>query len=186
MELTVTQRRENPLLDRTEVHFTAAHPNEATPSRVEIRKALAAALDAKDAIVVLDWARSEYGRTVTQGYAKVYPSKERAIELETTPILIRNGLVAAVAKPAAPKEKKPAPPPKKKEAPKEEKPPKAKEPPKEPPKKEEKKAEKKEAPEKEPPKAKKAAKEEAPAKEEKPAKAKEAPKEKKAAKKGGK
>ncbi len=115
----MTQRRENALLERTEVHFTIAHPAEGTPARSEIRKTLAAVLNAKDGVVVLDWARSEFGKTGTRGYAKVYRSKERALALETSPILIRNGLKQAAAKKeAAPKEAPAAPAakPEKKEA----------------------------------------------------------------------
>lgn len=181
MELTVTQRRDNGLLQRTEVYFTITHPEGGTPGRAEIRKALAASLNAKG-IVVLDWARSEFGRPSTRGYAKVYESKERALALETPPILIRNGLVAPKKKVEAPAEAAPAAP-----APKREE--KAKATPKaEPPKKEAPpKEEKKEAP-------KAPAKEErkeAPKAEKEPAKKEaakaEAPKEKKAAaKKGGK
>jgi len=176
----VTTKRDNALLDRTEVYFTIAHAGSGTPSRSEIKKALAGTLNAKG-VVVLDWARSEFGATSTRGYAKVYPSKERAMQLETPPILIRNGLLAAVKKEAPPAEGAPVVPAKKEAkpeaAPKPEKP---KEEPKAPPKEE-----KKEAPrapakeEKKEPKGKEPEKKEAPkpaAKEEKKA---EAPKEKK-------
>ena len=184
MEITVDQRRENALLDRTEVHFSIAHPGVGTPTRAEIRKGLSATLNAKDGVVILDWARSEYGKTSTRGYAKVYKSKERAMSLETPPILIRNGLMQPPAKKEAPKEA-PAPPAPRKE--KEAKPEAPKEAPKaEAPKKEAapKAAAKEEAPKKEAPKP--AAKEEK--KEEKKAAGKkdEAPKEKKSAKKEGK
>jgi len=176
MELTITQKRENPLLGRTEVYFTIAHEKSGTPQRAEIRKAVAGALGGQGGIVILDWAHAEFGRTATRGYAKVYKAKERAMEIETRPVLIRNGLKEAVKKaeaPAAPQE--PAPP--KREAPKVE-PPKKEAPKPEPskpetPKKAEApaKAEKKESP----PAKKEAApaKKEAPAKDKKPAAKKE-------------
>ena len=181
MELTVTQRRENGLLDRTEVLFTIAHPAAATPTRSDIRKALAASLNAKDAVVILDWARSEFGRTSTRGYAKVYKSKAKAMSLETPPILIRNGLLQPVAKKEAPKEAPEAPAPR---APrKEAKPEAAKEAPAAAaPKKEE--PPKKEAPKPAAKEEKKDEKKGAPAKKE-AAKKEEAPKEKKPAKKEG-
>ena len=190
MELTVTKRRENDLLDRTEVLFTVSHAGAGTPTRADIRKALAAVLNAKDGVVILDWARSEFGRTSTRGYAKVYKSKAKAMSLETPPILIRNGLLQPVAKKEAPKEapeaaapraeRKEPKPEAAKEAPKAEAPKKeaaAKAPPKEEPAKE---PAKKEAPKP----AAKDEKKEAPAK--KDAKKEEAPKEKKPAKKEGK
>ena len=186
MDLTVTERRENGLLDRTEVYFTLAHPQAGTPTRAEIRKALAGTIDAKGGVIVLDWARSEFGRSSTRGYAKVYKSKERALALETPPILIRNGLMAAVKKAEAPKEERAAPAPRAEEKPAKEAPkaeaPKKEPTPKAPPKEE---AAKKEAPKKEAPKP--PAKEEKKEERKEPAKKAEAPKEKKApAKKEGK
>ena len=180
MELTITQKRENPLFERTEVYFTIAHENAGTPKRAEIRKAVAGALGGQGGIVILDWAHAEYGRTSTRGYAKVYQAKERALEVETRPVLVRNGLREAVKKVEAPAPAPPQPAPPR-EAPE--------------PKKE---APRVEAPKKESPKSEAAKKEEAPAKPEKkegapakkeaPAPKKEAPsKEKKpAAKKEGK
>jgi len=178
VELTVTQRRENALLDRTEVYFTIVHPTAGTPTRAEIRKALAGSMNTRDAVVILDWARSEFGKTSTRGYAKVYPSKELAMKLETKPILIRNGLLQPVAKKEAPpKEAAPAPPPRKAREAKPEAP--AQAPKEEPPKKE--------AAPKEVAKEKEAPKPAAKAEKKEPAKKEEAPKEKKpAAKKEGK
>ena len=163
----MTQRRENGLLDRTEVYFTVAHPTEGTPNRADLRKALSGALNVKG-VVVLDWARSEFGRTATRGYAKVYKSKEHAMALEPLPILVRNGLAQKVVKKeeAAPKEA--AAPAPRKEEPKAEAPKKEAPPPKEEPKKE---APKKEAPK---PVAKEPAKKDEAPKEKKPAGKKEA------------
>ena len=177
MELTITQRRENMVLERTEVYFTIAHEGSGTPQRSEIRKAVAGALGGQSGIVILDWARAEFGRTATRGYAKVYKAKERAMELETPPILVRNGLREAVKKAEAPAAAPPAPSPPKKEA-------KA-----EAPKKEEAKPETpKPEPKKQEAPAKVEKKEAAPAKKEAAPAKKEAPaKEKKpGAKKGGK
>ena len=162
MEVTITQRRENPLLGRTEVLFMILHEGSGTPQRVEIRKALAAAVGAQGGLVILDWARSDFGRTATRGYAKVYKEKDRAIEVETRPILVRNGLREAAKKAEAAPAPAAAPPPAKKEAAKPEAPKKESPAPKAEPAK-------KEAPKPE------AKKEEAPAKGEK----KEAPSPKK-------
>lgn len=174
----MTKQRENALLERTEVFFEIEHPQAATPTRAEIRKSLAGALDPKGGVLILDWARSQFGRTTTRGYAKLYKSKEQALALETPPILIRNGLLAKPKKAEAAPEA-PAPPPKR-EAPKEAPP---KDEKKEPPRPA--KEEKKEAPRPAPKEEKKEAPK--PAKEGKePAKKAEAPKEKKpAAKKEG-
>lgn len=177
METTITQRRENRLLGRMEVHFTILHENAGTPPRSDIRKAVAGALGVQGGLVILDWARSDFGRTATRGFAKVYTERDRALEVETLPVLVRNGLREAAKKAEAPPAAAPTPPPPKKEAAKPEAPrkeaPAAKaEPPKaDPSKKEAPKPEvaKKEAAAKGEKKEAAAPKKEAPAKEKKPA-----------------
>ena len=142
MELEILTRRDNPLLKRTEVRFRVAHPKEGSPKREALRDQLAKTLNATRDIVVVDFARSEFGRSTSQGYAKVYKSKEDALHTERKHILVRNGLLAAevkeakvrAAKPPPPKREaakpaeKPAPPKEEKPAAKEEKKPEAKAP----------------------------------------------------------
>ena len=113
MEVEITSKRENQLLKRVEIKFQATHPNEATPNRDNLRQEIAKSLSAKKEHVILDWVRSDFGRTRTVGYAKVYKSKEDALRIERKPILVRMGLVAAEVRE---KKEKKAPPAK--EAPK--------------------------------------------------------------------
>lgn len=113
MELEIVSKRENHLLKRIEVNFKATHPNEATPKRDDLRQKLAQELSAKKELIIVDWERSDFGRTVTVGYAKVYRSKEDAMRIERKPILVRMGLMAAEVR--VKKEKKVAPPPAKRE-----------------------------------------------------------------------
>ena len=175
MELEIVAKRDNVLLKRTEVRFRVAHPREQTPKRGDLRAELAKALHATRDIVVVDSVVSEFGRSASRGYAKVYKSKEDALRAERKHILVRNGLIAAEVrekKAARPKPEKPA---RKEEAPKPaEKAPAKEEAPKAAPEKKEAKA-----PEK------KAEKPAAEKKEEKPAPAKKEEK-KPEAKKGGK
>ncbi len=125
MELEIVGKRENPLLKRTEVQFRVAHPNEQTPKRGDLRQQLALALHATRDIVIVDSLKSEFGRSASHGYAKVYKSKEDALKVERKHILVRNGLIAAEVK-----EKKEAPP-KPQKAPRKEAAPKAEAPAKE-------------------------------------------------------
>jgi len=112
MQLEVIQRRENPLLKRTEVSFKAIHKAEPTPTRDALRAFLAKELKATKDIVVIDSQASTFGRYETVGYAKVYKTKEEALAVERKHILIRNKLIEPeVKKEAAPKPEKPAPAP---------------------------------------------------------------------------
>jgi len=118
MELEIVTRRDNLLLKRTEVRFRVSHPAEPSPQRAALRDQLAKALHATRDIVIVDFARSEFGRATSLGYAKVYKSKEDALRSERKHILVRNGLLEAEKKEAKPKEPKPAPPPRKEPTPK--------------------------------------------------------------------
>lgn len=140
MELEIVHRRENPLLKRVEVYFQVSHPKAPTPPREELRQALAKALHATKDIVIVDRTRSEFGRFVSRGYAKVYKAKEDAMRIERKHILVRNALLQAEVRQEKPKEK--APPAPKPAPPAKEAPPKAAEK-APPPAKEEKAAEKK-------------------------------------------
>src|SRR5256885_5548971 len=111
MQLEVIQRKENPLLKRTEVSFKAIHKAEPTPTRDALRAFLAKELNATKDIVVIDSQASTFGRYETVGYAKVYKSKDEALAVERKHILVRNKLIAPEVKEkeAAPKPEKPAP-----------------------------------------------------------------------------
>ncbi len=92
MEVQVLAKKENPFLKRTEVTFKAVHKAEATPSRDALRAELAKQLKASKEHVVVDHARSTFGRFETLGYAKVYKSKEEALGVERGHVLVRNKL----------------------------------------------------------------------------------------------
>jgi len=109
MEIEIVSKKENELLDRTEVKFRASHPKEGTPQREVVREKLAGMLKATKERVIVDSMDSEFGMMQTVGYAKVYKTKEAAMKYERKYVLIRNKL-----KEAEKKEKKAAraPPPK--------------------------------------------------------------------------
>ena len=106
MEIEIVSKKENELLDRTEVTFKAVHPKEGTPQREVVREKLASMLKASKDRVVVDAMDSEFGKMETVGYAKVYKTKEAAMKFERKHVLVRNKLKEAVKK-----EKKAAAPP---------------------------------------------------------------------------
>ncbi len=98
MELQVVAKKENPLLKRVEVTFKAVHQAEATPTRDALRSELAKQLKASKDVVVIDHSASSFGRFETVGYAKVYRSKDEALAVERSHILVRNKLKEAEVK----------------------------------------------------------------------------------------
>ena len=98
MELQVVAKKENPLLKRVEITFKAVHKAEATPTRDAIRSELAKQLKAPKEAVVVDRSESSFGRYETRGYAKLYRSKDDALAIERSHILVRNKLKEAEVK----------------------------------------------------------------------------------------
>lgn len=95
MEIKVLEEKNNPLLQRREIQFNVSH-NLGTPSREEIKGKLAAYLNSKPELVIIERMKSDFGRRETKGYAKIYESVDRLKNVETEHIIQRN-------------EKKPAP-----------------------------------------------------------------------------
>jgi len=112
LKVQIESKKENALLERTEVSFSVEHGAESTPTREAVRTAIAAAVGAPKEKVVVDRMETEYGKGVTNGYAKVYESDEALKKTEGRHMLVRHGLAEkkaktkAAAKPrAAPKAK---------------------------------------------------------------------------------
>jgi small subunit ribosomal protein S24e len=108
MELEIVSKKENPLLDRTELEVLAHHTGQPTPTRDEVRQQVATAMKAKKDVVMVDHMESTYGKGITRGYVKVYTTKEAAMAIEREPIKRRNEAGAKEA--PAKKEKAKAPP----------------------------------------------------------------------------
>lgn len=97
MKMEITQKNENPLQKRTEVLFTVEHVGESTPGRNAIAEEIAKKMKSKRECVVVDSMESVYGIGKSKGYAKVYDSKEAALEFESEHLLKRNGIEAEAA-----------------------------------------------------------------------------------------
>lgn len=92
MKIEIKEKKENPLQDRVEVKFTVDHTGEATPTRKAVTAELSKMMKAKNDSVVLNNLDTTYGRGISKGYAKVYGSKESALEFEREYLLKRNGI----------------------------------------------------------------------------------------------
>jgi len=90
MEIEITDKKNNQLLKRTEVHFIIKHENQGTPNKAIMRNELAEALNAKKDQIIIDRVESSFGIQETKGYAKVYSSRKEAEDIERKHILKRN------------------------------------------------------------------------------------------------
>lgn len=139
MEIEIKSKKNNPLLNRTEVQFVVKHNGEKTPGRDIIRNDLAEKLNAKKENVLVHRIKTGFGSAETVGYAKVYSSLDKTKSLERKYVIKRNNVTGGTSKTEKKTEEKPEEKPK--EEPSEEK---SEEKPKEEAKSSEKKEEKKE------------------------------------------
>ena len=92
MKMEITKKTENPLFKRTEIYFVIDHAGEATPSRGAVVEEIVKQTKAAKDTIVIDNIESIYGNGKSNGYVKVYESKEAALEVESDYILKRNGI----------------------------------------------------------------------------------------------
>lgn len=97
MQVTITQQQYNPLLKRKEIAFTVDHKQtKGTPTRLEVRNALADLLKTKPDVVYVKRIGTKAGTMTATGEANAYDSIEQARRIEPKYIIERH----------APKEKK--------------------------------------------------------------------------------
>ena len=90
MELEITENNDNPLLNRQEVQIIIKHESDATPNRNQVIKNLSEKLKAKKELIIIDHLKNKYGKTETQGYAKIYTNKDSLNLIETRPSIARH------------------------------------------------------------------------------------------------
>jgi len=89
MEVYVDKERYNPLLKRKEVHVKVKY-NGATPSRSVLREKIAGLFNAELDRIVIDYIKTEFGKTEAKCYAKIYDTPGDMLEVEEDHILRRN------------------------------------------------------------------------------------------------
>src|SRR5512137_2189484 len=89
LDIQVIEAKNNTILNRRELVFKVIH-DESTPSRKSVVERLAATLNSKPGLVLVDGLRTEFGKRETFGYAKIYESAERAKQVERPHIMERN------------------------------------------------------------------------------------------------
>ena len=67
MEIEIESKRNNPLLNRTEVNFIVKHEGEGTPNREIIRDQLADKLNSKKENIIVNIIESSFGNNESTG-----------------------------------------------------------------------------------------------------------------------
>lgn len=90
MEIKILSKKENPLLNRTEIEFEVDYPSEGTPNLLEVKHKIVALEDASNDLLVVDNMKPSYGATKAVGLAKVYDSVEKLQEIEPKSVIAKN------------------------------------------------------------------------------------------------
>lgn len=89
MDIQVIQEKNNPMLNRREIVFKVIY-DEATPSRKSIVDKIAATMNSKQGLVIVDNIKTEFGKREGIGYAKIYENADRVKQVERPHIIERN------------------------------------------------------------------------------------------------
>ncbi len=95
MEVYVENDRYNPLLKRKEVYCRLSFDGK-TPSRAEVRAKIAGLMNAELERVIVDYIKTEFGKTEAKCYVKIYDSMEDLKAIEEDHIIERNLKAAQV------------------------------------------------------------------------------------------
>ena len=90
MEIDILNKKENKVLDRTEVKFDCIYSGKATPKILEVKSKLVALLNTKKELIVIDSLQPHFGEAKAAGYAKVYGSKDSLEDIETEHVIAKN------------------------------------------------------------------------------------------------
>jgi small subunit ribosomal protein S24e len=97
MEINVNEKIENPLLNRTEIHFDCTYQGEATPKIMDVKNRLVATLDVDKNLLVVHNLKPSYGEGKAIGYAKIYDSEESLAKIEKDHVVKKNAAVVEEA-----------------------------------------------------------------------------------------
>ncbi|MCS7386428.1 MAG: 30S ribosomal protein S24e [Candidatus Methanomethylicota archaeon] len=89
-QIEVVDKRQNPLLNRLELDIMIYHSSSGTPSRFEVRKAIAEQFKVPIDCICIRRLITEYGVGKTRGHVHVYESPERAKEIEPEYLIARD------------------------------------------------------------------------------------------------
>jgi small subunit ribosomal protein S24e len=91
MEVEVISQKQNPMLKRREISFKVEHERAgSTPTRAEIRKAVATATRADESVVFIKKFETRTGTQTAQGTANIYETVEQAKLIEPEYVIKRN------------------------------------------------------------------------------------------------
>ncbi len=108
MEVQIIKDKTNPILKRREISLKIK--DKATPSRIEVKNKLAALLNSKPELIVIEHLNTVFGKQEIGGAVSIYQSEERLKQLAHQHLVARDApkvKEGAEAPPTAPATKEP-------------------------------------------------------------------------------
>jgi small subunit ribosomal protein S24e len=90
MEITINEKIDNPLLNRTEIRFECTYQGDATPKVLDVKNRLVATLNVDKNLLVVHNLKPSYGEGKANGYAKLYDSEESLAKIEREHVVVKN------------------------------------------------------------------------------------------------
>jgi small subunit ribosomal protein S24e len=90
MEITINEKIDNPLLNRTEIRFECTYQGDATPKVLDVKNRLVATLNVDKNLLVVHNLKPSYGEGKANGYAKLYYSEESLAKIEREHVVLKN------------------------------------------------------------------------------------------------
>jgi len=90
MEITINEKIDNPLLNRTEIRFECTYQGDATPKVLDVKNRLVATLNVDKNLLVVHNLKPSYGEGKANGYAKLYDSEESLGKIEREHVVVKN------------------------------------------------------------------------------------------------
>lgn len=88
MEIQIIKDKTNPILNRREISLKIKE--RATPSRIEVKGKLAALLNSKPELIVIEYLDTIYGKQELAGTACIYQSEDRLKQLAHQHLVARD------------------------------------------------------------------------------------------------
>ncbi len=88
MELQVIKDKTNPLLKRREISLKIS--DKGTPSRIEVKNKLAAMLNSKPELIVIEHLGTVFGKQEVLGAVSIYENEERLKQLAHQHLIARD------------------------------------------------------------------------------------------------
>lgn len=104
MEIKILKDAQNLLLERREVEFQVIHAGKPTPSKHDMAEKLAAKLNAKLDLMLIENYTTSFGMNTSEGRCIVYENKDAMINAESTRLMNPKKRIGLVEKKETPKE----------------------------------------------------------------------------------